>query len=240
MIRRLFILVALLMPLPAAAVIAGSGPVSAAQLHLYAAQQASQASQAGPADFVFCINERSTCTIHGTADIAFGVNGNFYYAYGVTGSIPCTDAVFGDPDVGVAKACYIHQDTGPTRYAFCVSEGRLCTFSGHANVAFGADGKFNYEYGITGPISCSDPVFGDPDSGVVKGCYIKPDIGPSGYTFCVPEGQTCAINGTADIAFGADGKFHYKIGVTGNIPCTDAEFGDPDVGVEKACYVKTV
>jgi alpha-L-rhamnosidase len=170
MIRRLFILVALLMPLPAAAVIAGSGPVSAAQIHLYAAQQA---SQAGPADFVYCVNERSTCTIKGTADIAFGANGNFYYAYGVTGNIPCTDAVFGDPDVGVEKACYIHQDTGPTRYSFCVSEGRLCTFSGHANVAFGADGKFHYKSGVTGNIPCTDAEFGDPDVGVEKACYVK-------------------------------------------------------------------
>ncbi len=185
MIRRLFILVALLMPLPAAAVIAGSGPVSAAQIHLYAAQQASQAAQA---DFVYCVNERSTCTIKGTADIAFGANGNFYYAYGVTGNIPCTGAVFGDPDVGVEKACYVHQDTGPTRYAFCVSEGRLCTFGGHANVAFGADGKFNYEYGITGPISCSDPVFGDPDQSVVKGCYIEAGHRPSRVHILRPGG----------------------------------------------------
>ena len=237
MIRRLFILVALLMPLPAAALLGGSGPASAAQVHAYTAQQP---SQAWPGCFVFCSSERLTCTIHGTADIAFGANGKFYYAYGVTGTIPCTDAVFGDPDVGVGKACYTHADTGPSGYTFCVSEGRLCAFNGHANVAFGADGKFSYQYGVPGVISCSDAVFGDPDVGLVKGCYIKPDIGPPGYTFCVSEGQTCTISGTADVAFGADGKFHYQDGVTGSIACTDAVFGDPDVGVEKTCYVKPV
>jgi spore coat protein U-like protein len=236
MIRRLFILVALLMPLPAATAIAGSGPVSAAQV------RATQVSQGGPngTSWTYCVNEGSTCTVKGTYDIAFGVNDQYYFAYGVTGSIPCTVAVFGDPDVGTGKGCWILKDTGPAGFTFCVSETRLCTFSGHADVAFGGDGNFNYQYGVPGVISCSDPVFGDPWLGNTKACYIRPDIGPSGYSFCVSEGQTCHVSGTADVAFGVAGKFHYKFGVTGNIPCTDAEFGDPDVGVEKSCYVKPV
>ena len=158
----------------------------------------------------------------------------------MTGAIPCSDAVFGDPDYGVEKACYTKADTGPSGFAFCVSEGRLCPFHGHADVAYGADGKFFYQYGVATAISCSDAVFGEPDPGAVKACYIKPDVGPPGYSFCVSEGQTCAIDGTADVAFGADGKFFYRYGVTGSIACTDAVFGDPDYGVAKACYVKRV
>jgi spore coat protein U-like protein len=236
MIRRLLILAALTLPLPAAAVIAGSGPAIAAPAHASATPAAP--SQGGPADFTYCTGENGTCTISGIADIAYGANGNFYYAYGVTGNIPCDNAVFGDPDVGTVKACYTHADIGPSRFSFCVSEGRLCAFSGHADVAFGADGKFHYQYGVAAAVSCGNPVFGDPDVGTVKACYIKPDIGPPGYSFCVTENQTCSLSGPSDVAFGADGKFHYKYGVTGSIACSDSVFGDPDYGVVKACYVR--
>lgn len=235
MIRRLLILIALVMPLPAAAVIGGSGLASAAQIHTYAKR-----IHIGPPGFTFCAPEGTTCNISGTADIAYGVNGRYYYAYGVTGAIPCDNAVFGDPSVGVKKSCYTKKDTGPSGYSFCVTEGQICTFPGHANIAYGADGKFFYRYGVATAISCSNAVFTDPDQGVVKGCYIKRDIGPSGYTFCATEGQTCPISGPADVAFGADGKFLYKKDVTGNIACTVAVFGDPDEGVVKACYVRPI
>jgi alpha-L-rhamnosidase len=44
--------------------------------------------------------------VSGVADVAFGAGGKFYFKDGVSGSIACTDAVFGDPDYGVVKSCY--------------------------------------------------------------------------------------------------------------------------------------
>jgi hypothetical protein len=82
-------------------------------------------------------------------------------------------------------------------------------------------------------------VFGDPDVGVVKACYTVPDRGPSGDSFCTPEGQTCYVPGRAVVAFGADGHYRFRVVRPGSIACTDAVFGDPDFGVVKACYTRS-
>jgi len=62
--------------------------------------------------------------------------------------------------------------------------------------------------------------------------------GPAGYSFCSHENQRCHFSGTKDVAYGTDGRFSYKYGVTGGIDCNNATFGDPYSGVVKACYVK--
>jgi len=62
--------------------------------------------------------------------------------------------------------------------------------------------------------------------------------GPSGYTFCTNEGGYCSFSGTADVAFGANGSFNYKYGVTNGINCDNNTFGDPIYGTPKACYYK--
>ena len=59
------------------------------------------------ATWVPCASENGTCTFTGTREVAFGVNGKYHYA-SFTGSIPCTDSVFGDPAFGTAKSCYFH------------------------------------------------------------------------------------------------------------------------------------
>ena len=63
---------------------------------------------------------------------------------------------------------------------------------------------------------------------------------PSGYTVCSGEGQRCNFDGTKDVAYGANGRFNYKYGVTGGVDCNNATFGDPISGVGKACYIKAV
>ena len=62
--------------------------------------------------------------------------------------------------------------------------------------------------------------------------------GPSGYTFCANESGYCSFSGTADVAYGANGSFNYKYGVTNGINCDNNTFGDPINGVSKACYYK--
>ena len=63
-------------------------------------------------------------------------------------------------------------------------------------------------------------------------------IGPSGYGFCASEGGHCSFDGTMDVAYGAAGRFVYRNDVTGGIDCNNGVFGDPNVGVVKACYVR--
>jgi hypothetical protein len=61
---------------------------------------------------------------------------------------------------------------------------------------------------------------------------------PSGYAFCANENSTCLLNGTMDVAYGANGSFFYKYNQTGSIGCNNGTFGgDPIPGVAKSCYV---
>lgn len=59
--------------------------------------------------------------------------------------------------------------------------------------------------------------------------------GPAGYTWCANENGTCTFSGTASVAYGANGAFNYRT-ATNSIACDNATFGDPLVGVVKACY----
>ena len=120
--------------------------------------------------------------------------------------------------------------------AWCAAENGTCTFSGTQVVSYGAAGKFNTKT-ATGSIACNNATFSDPNVGVVKACY----VGGSGTVgqVCANENGTCTFNGTQIVSFGAAGKFTAK-SATGSIACNDATFGDPNVGVVKACYVGLV
>jgi hypothetical protein len=56
-------------------------------------------------NWVFCGNEGDTCSYAGTAQVAYGAGSSFNFITFIGGT-PCSNAVFGDPDSGVAKMCY--------------------------------------------------------------------------------------------------------------------------------------
>lgn len=66
-----------------------------------------------------------------------------------------------------------NDEGGPAGYTFCARENEYCSFSGTAEVAYGAQGSFNHKYNVVGGIACNNATFGDPLSGVVKACYTK-------------------------------------------------------------------
>ncbi len=136
-----------------------------------------------------CADENGACSFTGVAGVSFGANSSFYSKM-ASSSIACNDATFGDPDVGVVKSCYIRN------YTLCASENGTCSFSGVADVAFGAGSSF-YNRTATNSISCNDATFGDPDVGTAKACYyyLRTD--------CAVENGTCSFSGTGDVAFGA-------------------------------------
>jgi len=78
---------------------------------------------------------------------------------------------------------------GPAGYTFCANENQRCNFSGTKDVAYGANGSFNYKYNISGGIDCNNGTFGDPISGVGKACYTK-DSTPTG---CAPNSDQVAL-----------------------------------------------
>ena len=63
--------------------------------------------------------------------------------------------------------------------------------------------------------------------------------GIAGYTFCASEYANCALSGTMDVAFGAQGSYVFKSGLSGTISCGNATFGsDPAYGWTKGCYTR--
>ncbi|MFC5827343.1 MGH1-like glycoside hydrolase domain-containing protein [Nonomuraea insulae] len=195
------------------------------------------ADAGGPPGYTVCAAEGGTCAVPGyNRDVAYGANGNF--AHQVTnGSVPCTNAHFGDPIDGVAKSCYLPPAGGPPGgWTMCASQNGTCPAAAGQPVTYGAFGAFT-TITATGDTPCADATFGDPIPGESKGCYTATG-GPAGYaTACSDETGTCAFGGQQTVAYGARGRFVYK-SFTGGTGCTTATFGtDPLPGVRKGCFL---
>ncbi len=200
----------------------------------------------GPPGYTYVADEGESFTFTETVDVAYGANGQFYYMYGVTGTITFDNATFGDPIFDVAKAgFYKNADSypiGPPGYTYVADEDESFTFTETVDVAYGANGQFYYMYGVTGTITFDNATFGDPIFDVVKaGFYKNADsypIGPSRYTYVADEGESFTFTETVDVAYGANGQFYYMYGVTGTITFDNATFGDPIFDVAKAGFYK--
>ncbi|MBB3117506.1 M12 family metallo-peptidase [Pseudoduganella violacea] len=173
-----------------------------------------------------CAAEHENCSFSGTRTVAYGANDKFVYRTASNG-IACDNGAFGDPLPGVPKACYVAR----IGYEKCANEWGNCVFNGTQFVAFGAGSKFAFKL-ASGSIGCNYDVFGDPAFGTPKACY----IGPAGFTYCAAENGQCAVSGTKTVAYGANGQFFYRT-VSGPIACSDDAFGNPAVGIGKACFV---
>ena len=201
------------------------------------------ASNVGPAGYTWCAGENGSYTFNQTVDVAYGANGAFAYKSGVTGTITFNNATFGDPISGVAKAGYYKEAaiTGPAGYTWCAGENGSYTFSQSVDLAYGANGTFAYKTGVAaGSITFNNATFGDPIPGVAKAGFYKISayVGPAGYSWCANENASASFNQTVDVAYGANGAFAYKSGVSGTITFNNATFGDPAFGVAKAGYYK--
>lgn len=133
-----------------------------------------------PSAWTPCASEDATCTVTGTRLVRYGADGNFVYR-SVTGSVRCSNAVFDDPHPGVDKACSVADDGAPADpWIACAAEDQQCAFSGKRRVRYGANGSFAYRTS-TGPVQCSNAVFGDPLPGVDKSCsYFATPAQPAG------------------------------------------------------------
>jgi hypothetical protein len=61
---------------------------------------------------------------------------------------------------------------------------------------------------------------------------------PTGYIQCAVENSTVTFASPVDVAYGANGSFYYRNGVSGPIRFDNATFGDPIVGTLKYGYYK--
>ncbi|MBV0882182.1 hypothetical protein KTQ42_23180 [Noviherbaspirillum sp. L7-7A] len=208
-------------------------------------------------NWIECATEGGTCTFSGTRQVRYGAGGTYAYKSG-SGYLACNNGVFGDPAYGLTKTCAYAQSstttsspTPPTTTApalpvwtACASENGTCTFSGTAQVRYGANNSFAYQTAI-GSIGCNNGTFGDPAFGLTKTCEYEstsgttpttpqPVIAPTVWTWCAGEGGTCSFSGTHQVRYGANGSFAYK-SATGAIACNNGAFGDPAYGATKWC-----
>jgi hypothetical protein len=169
-------------------------------------------------------------------DVAFGANGVFNFRR-VAGSFFCGTGTFGDPLPGVTKACYrAVPDYGtPT-----VGEHGNMTGLNQTPVAYGANGQYAFKI-LSGTVTCNNATFGyDPIPGPVKTCFVAKDFG-------IPLGPPIADEFQN---FNYSGQVGYTSGLNGNVlskptsgagSCTNGTFGgDPDVGMTKHCYARTI
>jgi hypothetical protein len=190
-----------------------------------------------------CAVENGTCSFSGTAQVRYGANG-VYMTKSATGSIACSNAVFGDPTPNVAKSCQYSAAAATTppvvTWSNCASENGVCAFSGTAQVRYGANNTYLTKT-VSGSITCSNTAFGgDPTPNVVKSCQFTPVAPvPETWTACAAENATCSFSGTRAVRYGGAGVFVSKL-VNASTMCSNAVFTDPIPNTVKSCFYSSI
>ena len=113
-----------------------------------------------------------------------------------------------------------------------------------------ADGTFSGSFGsfASGVAAASNLAWsevgrGDLAVALSSGSYLGSGLKMAGSSagapvLCAAEWGTCSIpaGATATVYYGASGRLAMRAGVTGDLWCANAVFGDPYVGVSKSCW----
>lgn len=150
-----------------------------------------------PEVWVKCADEWGTCTVSGTAQVRYGLDGSFVTRT-VTGSVGCNNDVFGDPLPGADKVCeYATISPAPApapspapapaptptptpapTWSKCAEEWQTCSFTGTQQVRYGLNDSWVTRT-ATGSIECNNTVFGDPLPGADKICEVAASAAPA-------------------------------------------------------------
>jgi hypothetical protein len=129
----------------------------------------------------------------------------------------------------------------------------MCVFSGTREVRYGGNGKFVTKL-VTGPVACTNAVFGDPAKSTAKTCsYASTSVVPTApttpapaapaptatWTLCASENGTCTFSGTREVRYGSGSYLVTRV-ATGSISCSNAVFGDPKKSTAKFCWYSSV
>jgi hypothetical protein len=134
-----------------------------------------------PSGYTACAVEGQRCNFNGAANVVYGAGNSWTAARSYSGGVDCNNTTFGDPLYGVVKACYVSassppppsEEQPPAGYTRCAAESQRCSFTGAANVVYGARSTWTAPRSFDGGVDCSNAVFGDPLYGVVKACYVN-------------------------------------------------------------------
>ncbi len=123
----------------------------------------------------------------------------------------------------------------------CAQESAVCAVPGQRRVRYGANGKYFFKT-VTNQVTCNNATFGDPIYGIAKTCAFDATVASTAvptWGYCAAENGACAVTGTRQVRYGADGRYAYKT-VTGSVKCDNATFGDPYFGRVKTCEASSV
>lgn len=116
----------------------------------------------------------------------------------------------------------------------CAREHGTCGVPGQRTVRYGANGKYFFR-AVTNQVACNNASFGDPIPGTLKTCAFDASASAvQTWSYCAQENGSCAVVGTRQVRYGADGRHVYKT-ISGSVRCDNATFGDPYVGKIKTC-----
>jgi hypothetical protein len=150
-----------------------------------------------------------------------------------------TRTTVGTIDIGAYESA---ASAATSTWTNCASENGTCTFSGTAQVRYGANGVYATKT-ATGAIACSNAVFGDPTPNVAKTCQYSATATATPpaetWTACAAENATCSFSGTRAVRYGGAGVFVSKV-VAASTACTNAVFGDPIPNTVKACFYSSI
>ena len=146
---------------------------------------------------------------------------------------------------GTKRTMVIDLATGPetnlpSGYIYCATEDQTVTFDTPVDVAYGKDGEYFFQQGVSGDVTFDNARFGDPNVGMLKAGYYRPS-----YPFVVTllhDTKSCiSVFPERFPAFldliGADGVVtNHSLSINtdypGNvlinrpsIPCTDLDYG---------------
>jgi hypothetical protein len=147
----------------------------------------------GPA-WIPCSGEGGTCVFSGTREVRYGA-GTSFSTKTFTTSVYCSNSAFGDPAKGQLKTCSYSSNVittssssgastatptpaptasaaNDTGWTTCAAEGGTCSVTGTHQVRYGANGFYAVKT-VTGPVACTNAVFGDPAYKIAKTCSYK-------------------------------------------------------------------
>ncbi|WP_439272596.1 hypothetical protein [Pseudochrobactrum sp. HB0163] len=146
-----------------------------------------------------CAAENGICRLPYPTEVIYGAGHRVTSRFINQPAVRCSNSVFGDPARGTAKSCAFvvrreyerygrydpydgyerrphgrygrDHDYGRRQWVHCAKEGQYCDFQGRKQVRYGTRSRF-VERAFRNGVRCDNRVFGDPDRGVGKNCFV--------------------------------------------------------------------
>ena len=204
-------------------------------------------------EWTFCANENATCNFSGKKEVRYGENGFYFYAI-FTNTTACSNAVFGDPLVGIAKHCYYRDttlvptatpDLNATALAYAngtataiananATATAVANANGTATAVANANATATAVAYVTATANAIATTIASSNA-TATAIAALPFV--ADWTWCADQGGTCSFSGTMEVRFGKNTTYK-SLFLTDGTACTNAAFGATGTG--KHCDYRSV